>query len=192
MCRGGVRSAGRRLRPGRRRQRRRGRRRSRKRSKHDQARRDAERRRSCTTRPRRALAVAVTAGYEQVFSVPFGYCDEGPLVIEGLPAECTFSQGWRNYLSDSPEAFLLEPLDVVLLTIDELIADGLLIEPEDAQVLRAIDFRTGYLAGVVQTVHGETGVYGTVVSLTDASGTWSLWIVHGVLSADEVWGMACR
>jgi len=148
-----------------------------------------ERRRGRTARPRRALLLAMGTGYGQVFSVPFGYCDEGPLVIEGLPAECTFSQGWRNYLSGDAESFLLEPLDVVLFTIDELIAEGLQIAPEDAQVLRAIDFRTGYLAGVFQTVHGETGVYGTVVSLTDASGTWSLWIVHGVLSADEVWGL---
>ena len=128
----------------------------------------------------------IAAGYGQVFSVPFGYCDEGPLVIEGLPAECTFSQGWRNYLSDSPEAFLLEPLDVVLFTVDELIANGLPIAPEDAQVLRAHNFRIGYLAGVVQTTMGEAGFYGRIISAADQSGVWSVWVPVGVLSADEI------
>ncbi len=128
-------------------------------------------------------------GYGQVFTVPFGYCDEGPLVIEGLPAECTFSQGWRNYLSDSPEAFLLEPLDVVLFTIDELIADGLQIAPEDAQVLRAHDFRMGYMAGAVQTPLGEAGFYGLLLSGEDETGVWSAWATLGVLSADELWNL---
>jgi|GEM_PF-6378394 len=125
----------------------------------------------------------IAAGYGQVFSVPFGYCDEGPLVIEGLPAECAFSQGWRNYLSDSPEAFLLEPLDVVLFTIDELIAGGLQIDPVVAQEMRAHNFRIGYLAGVVQTPLGEAGFYGRIISAADQSGVWSVWAPVGVLSA---------
>ena len=125
----------------------------------------------------------IAAGYGQVFSVPFGYCDEGPLVIEGLPAECAFSQGWRNYLSDSPEAFLLEPLDVVLFTIDELIAGGLQIDPVVAQEMRAHNFRIGYLAGVVQSPLGEAGFYGRIISAADQSGVWSVWAPVGVLSA---------
>ncbi len=125
----------------------------------------------------------IAAGYGQVFTVPLGYCDEGPLVIEGLPAECAFSQGWRNYLSDSPEAFLLEPLDVVLFTIDELIADGLQIDPVVAQEMRAHNFRIGYLAGVVHTPLGEAGFYGRIISAADESGVWSVWAPVGVLSA---------
>ncbi len=129
----------------------------------------------------------IAAGYGQVFSVPFGYCDEGPLVIEGLPAECTFAQGWRNYLSDSPEAFLLEPLDVVLFTIDELIAEGLQIAPEDAQVLRAHEFRMGYMAGVVQTAAGDQAFYGQVIAASGASGgVWSAWVPLGTLGPDYV------
>jgi|GEM_PF-3879080 len=124
-------------------------------------------------------------GYGQVFTVPLGYCDEGPLVIEGLPAECAFSQGWRNYLSDSPEAFLLEPLDVVLFTIDELIAGGLQIAPEDAQLLRTHEFRMGYMAGVVQTAVGDQGFQGLIVSAQDESGVFSAWTPAGLLSPDD-------
>jgi hypothetical protein len=127
---------------------------------------------------------AVAAGYESVFT-SYAWCDELPLYIAGVPETCMPSEGWRNFWGDA-EGFTLEPLYVHTLDVDDVLAYAPL-DPESEAILRAHQFRSGVLGGVVSTACGDVGLYGTLLSLSDDEGAiWSYWSVVGVISAEDV------